>query len=84
MPETYSTEGPQCPHCGRQFTADDPSYYDEMRYKQDECDECGKPFSVSVYHSVSWTCEALPDEQKAQRTGATMAADGELASGGKS
>src|SRR6185312_11677433 len=24
---TYSEEGPQCPHCGRQFTADDGAYY---------------------------------------------------------
>jgi ribosomal protein L37AE/L43A len=52
--ETYSHEGPQCPHCGRQYTADDPNFYRED-YTDETCDECGKPFKVSVYHSVSWT-----------------------------
>jgi rRNA maturation protein Nop10 len=60
MPEdTYSHEGPKCPHCGRQFTADEPHYYDEMRYTRDDCDECGKPFSVSVHVSTTWSCEPI-------------------------
>jgi DNA-directed RNA polymerase subunit RPC12/RpoP len=59
MPETYSTEGPICPHCKRQFTADEPHYYDETGYTEDECDNCGKKFSVRVYVSTSWTCEAV-------------------------
>lgn len=57
--ETYSNEGPQCPYCGRQFTADDSIYYDEMNYTSDTCDECDKKFSVSVHTSVSWTCEQI-------------------------
>lgn len=54
---TYSDEGPQCPYCGRQYTADEPIYYDEQNFTEDECDECGENFSVTVSHSVSWTCE---------------------------
>ena len=60
--ETYSTEGPQCPYCGRQYTADESGYYDE-NYTSQECDECGNTFSVQVYTSTSWTCE--PFNQKA-------------------
>ncbi len=56
---TYSTEGPCCPYCLRQFTADDPGYYDEMNYTQDECDECGKTFSVSVHVSIAWSCDPI-------------------------
>ncbi len=56
---TYSTEGPKCPHCGRQWTADDAAYFDESHYTKDECDECGKTFSVSVYTQTSWTCEPV-------------------------
>lgn len=54
--ETYSNEGPQCPCCGRQFTPDEPVYYDESNYTEETCDDCGQTFDVSVYHSVSWTC----------------------------
>ncbi len=62
---TYSTDGPQCPHCGRQFTPDEASYYDEMKYTEDECDECGKTFRVEVHHSVAWACEPV-NEQSAE------------------
>jgi hypothetical protein len=62
MSETYSSEGPQCPHCGRQFTADEPHYYDEMNYTEDDCDECGKKFSVNVCMSIAWSCEAIEDD----------------------
>lgn len=57
--ETYSTDGPTCPHCGFVFTPDDGIYYDERRYTEDECPECEKKFKVEVFHSVSWTCEAI-------------------------
>lgn len=56
--ETYSDEGPQCPYCGRQYTADDPGYYRDD-YTEEDCDNCGKKFSVSVNHSVSWACEPI-------------------------
>lgn len=56
---TFSTEGPQCPYCKRQFTADDPGFFDEAGYVQERCDECDKLFSVSVHTSTSWTCETI-------------------------
>lgn len=62
MSESYSEEGPACPHCGRQFTADGPEYYQDS-YTQDECDECGGLFKVEVQHSVSWTCTAIPSTE---------------------
>jgi uncharacterized Zn-finger protein len=59
--DTYSNEGPQCPYCGRQYTADEPHYYDEMNYTEDDCDGCGKKFSVSVHTIVAWSCEPIDD-----------------------
>lgn len=57
--DTYSTEGPTCPHCGRVYTPDESHYFDESGYTQDECDGCGKPFTVAVCISTSWTCEVI-------------------------
>jgi len=54
--DTHSDEGPQCPHCGFQYTADDPLYYDEMGYTSDTCCECGKDFEVEVSISIAWNC----------------------------
>jgi ribosomal protein L37AE/L43A len=62
MRETYSHRGPQCPYCGRQFTADDSYYYDEMNYTEETCDQCDKKFSVSVQSSVVWACEEIEDQ----------------------
>lgn len=59
---TYSTEGPICPYCARQYTADEGHYYDEQNYTEQECDGCEKTFSVRVYTSTSWTCEAIDPE----------------------
>jgi hypothetical protein len=59
---TYSSEGPQCPYCGTQFTADGPEYYDEMNYTEDDYDECGKRFEVSVCISVDWSCDPISTE----------------------
>lgn len=56
MASTYSLEGPQCPHCGRQHTADEPGYYDDD-YVEETCDECGETFAVEVNTSTSWRCE---------------------------
>lgn len=55
---TYSTDGPECPYCGRAFTPDEPYYYDEKLTEMD-CDECGKKFKVEVSHSVSWTTRKM-------------------------
>jgi hypothetical protein len=60
--DTYSSEGPQCPYCGRQFTADEGHYFDESNYTEDDCDECGKKFSVSVHTSVAWACTPIDDD----------------------
>ena len=54
--ETYELEGPKCPCCGRQYTADKPGYYDEMNYTEETCDECGATFDVSVSTSTTWIC----------------------------
>jgi len=61
--ETYSNEGPECPHCGRQYTADDPFYYDESNLTEMDCDRCGKTFEVAVYTSTSWTCNVKDPTQ---------------------
>lgn len=58
---TYSHDGPICPYCGRKFVPDDPAYYDEQRYIEQNCDDCYKTFKVEVYHSTSWTCDAIED-----------------------
>ena len=58
LKETDSNEGPQCPYCGRQYTADEADYYDEQGYTEETCDECEKTFDVSVNISTSWTCTA--------------------------
>ena len=58
---TYSTEGPKCPHCGSQFTADESFFYDETGYTEDECPDCGKKFSVSVCIETSWTCAPIKE-----------------------
>lgn len=58
---TYSTDGPKCPYCARQYTADEPHYFDENNYTEEDCDDCGKKFEVRVYTSTSWTCDPIPD-----------------------
>lgn len=59
---TYSTDGPQCPHCGFQITPDDPFYFNESRYLEDECSDCGKKFKVEVYTQTSWTTRPYQSE----------------------
>jgi C4-type Zn-finger protein len=54
--ETYESEGPKCPYCGRQYTADEDSYFDEINYTEEVCDNCERAFDVSVYTSTTWTC----------------------------
>lgn len=56
---SFSTDGPKCPKCGFTFTPDESHYYDEHRYTEDECQECGCKFSVRVNLSASWTCQAV-------------------------
>jgi hypothetical protein len=52
--ETYETgEGPRCPFCGQQWTADDAIYFDEDGFDAD-CDECGNEIRVDPIISVAW------------------------------
>ena len=61
MSETYETEGPKCPYCARQYTADEPHYFDEMAFTEMECDACDRTFKVAVYTSTSWTCTTIDE-----------------------
>lgn len=61
---TVSTEGPQCPYCGYEVTADDSSYFDETGYTRDTCQGCGKEFRVDVFTETTWSCEPLIKEAK--------------------
>lgn len=56
--ETYESEGPKCPHCGQQYTADEPHYFDEMNFTEMDCDVCGQAFDVRVNTSTAWICTA--------------------------
>lgn len=62
MPETYSQQGPICPHCSFQFTADEPHYFDENAYTDETCPVCEKPFHVYVHTSISWCCGTGEEE----------------------
>lgn len=66
--ETWSSEGPKCPYCDRQFTADEPFYYDEMNYTQETCDECGSKFEVRVEATVAWACDPIEDDDETPET----------------
>lgn len=61
MVEEWSDEGPKCPDCGYQITADEGGYYDEMNYTEEECAECGSTYDVSVYTSTTWTTTSRKD-----------------------
>lgn len=61
--ETFSEEGPLCPYCGRQYTADDSWFYDE-RLVEMECDGCEKTFTVSVCTTTTWTCDVKEETTK--------------------
>lgn len=54
--ETYSSHGPECPYCGHEIYPEDPIFYNENDYTEDDCPKCGETFAVEVYHSTSWTC----------------------------
>lgn len=53
--EEYEHEGPKCPYCGRQYTADEPHYFDEAGYIEETCDSCEKTFDVDVRVSINWS-----------------------------
>lgn len=57
--ETYSTDGPVCPYCGKLHKPDEGFFYNED-YSEQQCWQCDRVFSVRVYISHSWTCEAKP------------------------
>ena len=64
---TISTEGPKCPYCGMQYTADDPRYYNTIEYTDDTCDGCLKPFKVSVEIDATWVCFPIKSEKVRQQ-----------------
>lgn len=53
--ETYESEGPKCPYCHRQYTADEPCYYSDC-YTEETCDNCGNTFDVEVVTTTDWRC----------------------------
>lgn len=63
---TYSKNGPECPKCGFTLTPDEGCYYDENRYTEETCQECGTAFKVEVFHSTSWTC-TVPEPESIDR-----------------
>lgn len=54
--DTFEYEGPKCPYCGNQYTADEPFFFDELNYTDEECDECGNSFYVTVSNLTAWAC----------------------------
>ena len=61
MDETYSSIGPECPHCGREFVADESWWYEQNNFEDGlECDECGETFDVEVSIETTWTCRERP------------------------
>ena len=59
MKPSYSTgEGPICPYCGREYTADGSEYFHEDGYET-ECDECGNAICIEAHISVAWTTRAV-------------------------
>lgn len=61
--ETYSSSGPVCPYCGHNHGDTEPGFFNENLDEMD-CDKCGRHFLVSVYISVSWTCERIEQESR--------------------
>jgi hypothetical protein len=59
--ETRSKDGPTCPYCNALITPDEAFYYSEDYTKQ-QCYECNKTYSVSVFHSITWTCKARTND----------------------
>lgn len=54
-------EGPECPHCGETYTADEPHYHDTHGFKMN-CDGCGKEFQVWPNIEVTWRTESIPNK----------------------
>ena len=55
-------EGPTCPFCDRQYTADEPEYMNETPHEI-ECDQCGKTFMSECSISISWSTYSVPNAQ---------------------
>ena len=54
MTTIYSDEGPTCPTCGRQYTADSDDLFRDT-YAM-ECDSCGSSYTVVTEISTMWIC----------------------------
>lgn len=62
--ESYSHEGPKCPHCEYTITADQPHFYDEQSYTKETCPMCAMTFAVRVEMTTAWACEEIEQEGK--------------------
>lgn len=49
-----SNEGPACPYCGDEVTADEGYYFDENRFTEGTCDACGAEYRVQVEIVTTW------------------------------
>lgn len=55
-------EGPKCPYCKFEFTADEDFYYDEYRYSEETCYYCNKKFKIDVRIETTWWCYPIEEE----------------------
>lgn len=63
LAETDSTEGPLCPYCARQFTADENRYWELTKM---ECDDCGRTFDVEVCVETTWYSKARASQENSR------------------
>lgn len=61
---TYSDEeGPECPFCGAEWTADDPIYFDEKGF-EDDCPDCGNHIRIQPETWTAWRTTAVAWKDK--------------------
>jgi transposase-like protein len=61
--DCVSNEGPQCPYCGAQATADEGHYYEMTEFT---CDDCGQTSDVLVDTTTTWATSARAASQKGE------------------
>lgn len=55
--DTDYTKVPICPHCGEK-QEDDLEFMSEG---ENDCDNCGKPYELTIYESVNYSTEKIED-----------------------
>lgn len=58
--ETYSNDGPTCPHCGHSQTPDEGFYFDEDGDSDWECGHCEKHYRWTYGRIDIWRGYPLP------------------------